>query len=55
MNDRKNIALVAHDNRKKDMIEWVDQRPRFMKVAVFSTKSYDRQSLERYNAQFGPT
>ena len=24
-----------------------------MKIAVFSTKSYDRQSLERYNAQFG--
>ena len=24
MNARKNIALVAHDNRKKDMIEWVE-------------------------------
>jgi D-lactate dehydrogenase len=24
-----------------------------MKIAVFSTKSYDRQSLERYNAPFG--
>ena len=24
-----------------------------MKIAAFSTKSYDRQSLERYNAQFG--
>ena len=22
--DRKKIALVAHDNRKKDLIEWVD-------------------------------
>lgn len=24
MDARKNIALVAHDNRKKDMIEWVE-------------------------------
>jgi methylglyoxal synthase len=24
MNAQKNIALVAHDNRKKDMIEWVE-------------------------------
>lgn len=24
MNARKNIALVAHDNRKKDLIEWVE-------------------------------
>jgi methylglyoxal synthase len=24
MNVQKNIALVAHDNRKKDMIEWVE-------------------------------
>lgn len=24
MKSRKNIALVAHDNRKKDLIEWVE-------------------------------
>jgi len=24
MNTRKRIALVAHDNRKKDLIEWVE-------------------------------
>ncbi len=24
MQSRKNIALVAHDNRKKDLIEWVE-------------------------------
>lgn len=24
MNQSKNIALVAHDNRKKDMVEWVE-------------------------------
>lgn len=24
MNTQKNIALVAHDNRKKDLIEWVE-------------------------------
>jgi methylglyoxal synthase len=24
MNSQKNIALVAHDNRKKDLIEWVE-------------------------------
>jgi len=24
MNKSKNIALVAHDNRKKDMVEWVE-------------------------------
>ena len=24
MSAKKNIALVAHDNRKQDMIEWVD-------------------------------
>jgi methylglyoxal synthase len=24
VNKEKNIALVAHDNRKKDMIEWVE-------------------------------
>jgi methylglyoxal synthase len=24
MKTRKNIALVAHDNRKKDLIEWVE-------------------------------
>ena len=24
MKERKNIALVAHDNRKKDLIEWVE-------------------------------
>lgn len=24
-----------------------------MKIAIFSSKSYDRQSLERYNAPFG--
>lgn len=24
MDNRKNIALVAHDNRKKDLIEWVE-------------------------------
>jgi methylglyoxal synthase len=24
MNVRKNIALVAHDNRKKDLVEWVE-------------------------------
>ena len=24
MNIQKNIALVAHDNRKKDLIEWVE-------------------------------
>ncbi|WP_319559223.1 methylglyoxal synthase [Marispirochaeta sp.] len=24
MKQRKNIALVAHDNRKKDLIEWVE-------------------------------
>ena len=24
MNPRKNIGLVAHDNRKKDLIEWVE-------------------------------
>lgn len=24
MNKEKNIALVAHDNRKKDMVEWVE-------------------------------
>ena len=24
MNKTKNIALVAHDNRKKDMVEWVE-------------------------------
>ena len=24
MNKSKNIALVAHDNRKKDLIEWVE-------------------------------
>ena len=24
MNKRKNIALVAHDNRKRDLIEWVE-------------------------------
>lgn len=23
MNKRKNIALIAHDNRKKDLLEWV--------------------------------
>ncbi len=23
MNKRKNIAIVAHDNRKKDIVEWV--------------------------------
>jgi len=22
--DRKRIALIAHDNRKKDLIEWVE-------------------------------
>ena len=22
--DKKNIALVAHDNRKKDLVEWVE-------------------------------
>jgi methylglyoxal synthase len=24
MDEKKNIALVAHDNRKKDLIEWVE-------------------------------
>jgi len=24
MNESKNIALVAHDNRKKDLVEWVE-------------------------------
>ena len=24
MNDVKNVALVAHDNRKKDLVEWVE-------------------------------
>ena len=24
MKDKKNIALVAHDNRKRDLIEWVE-------------------------------
>ena len=24
MNIKKNIALVAHDNRKKDLVEWVE-------------------------------
>lgn len=24
MQEKKNIALVAHDNRKKDLIEWVE-------------------------------
>lgn len=24
MEEIKNIALVAHDNRKKDLIEWVE-------------------------------
>ncbi len=24
MEDQKNIALVAHDNRKRDLIEWVE-------------------------------
>ena len=24
MNERKRIALVAHDNRKKDLVEWVE-------------------------------
>jgi methylglyoxal synthase len=24
MNEIKNIALVAHDNRKKDLVEWVE-------------------------------
>jgi methylglyoxal synthase len=24
MNESKNVALVAHDNRKKDLVEWVE-------------------------------
>jgi len=27
MKAKKNIALVAHDNRKKDLIEWVEWNP----------------------------
>ena len=30
MNAQKNIALVAHDNRKKDLIEWVEWNVRIL-------------------------
>jgi methylglyoxal synthase len=31
MNERKNIALVAHDNRKKDLLEWVISNKEILK------------------------
>ncbi len=30
MEERKNIALVAHDNRKKDLMEWVEHNAQIL-------------------------
>jgi methylglyoxal synthase len=30
MKERKNIAIVAHDNRKKDLMEWVEHNAKIL-------------------------
>jgi len=43
MKIRKNIALVAHDNRKKDLIEWVEWNyETLMEHNLFSTGTTGR-------------
>ena len=51
MEARKRIALVAHDNRKKDLLEWVDSHyEALIRHALFSTGTtgkYVRAALEK--------
>ena len=40
MNIQKNIALVAHDNRKKDVIEWMERMHYFFSLQRLSSRPW---------------
>lgn len=60
MNKRKNIALVAHDNRKKDLILWVNENKDELKNHnLFGTGTTARlisskSNLEVFGYKSGP-
>ncbi|TXR54946.1 methylglyoxal synthase [Reinekea thalattae] len=43
MKGKRNIALVAHDNKKKDLVEWAMQKqPLFETIGIFATGTTGR-------------
>jgi methylglyoxal synthase len=55
MNKKLMIALVAHDNRKADMIEWAEHNARFlsrhMMVCTGTTGSLIRNAFEEHGIE----
>lgn len=55
MKQTKNIALVAHDNRKKDMVEWVEwnwqKLLRHKLICTGTTGKLVEEALERMHSE----
>jgi methylglyoxal synthase len=60
MNERKRIALVAHDNKKDDLLEWVVHNLRQLRQHEFYATGTtggvlaDRLGIEVYRMESGP-
>ena len=55
MKERKNIALVAHDNRKKDLMEWVEHNAKILLnhqiICTGTTGTLVENMLRRFSAR----
>jgi len=48
----KNIALVAHDNKKKDMVEWCDfNKGTLSQCCLYATGTTGKRIIEKTNLQ----